>query len=144
MSRILKDAVMIAEYGRILKMAGAEAARKNVELSPSIGIFTEAFPEWKNDGKIQAAGSICKYQKIAYLCRRAVVREEYFRPDKATQYYHPFPEPDEDGIYPYTYGMSVIEGMKVRDPNGKKYKAFQAIQEQLNPPSELSSAFMEI
>lgn len=143
LSRILKDAVAIGEYAKLLKRNGKEAIEMDVELSPSIGIFTEAFPEWKADDRMQTTGSICKYKGIAYQCKKEIQRSREMSPDKAADYYHPFPEPDKDGNYPYVYGMKVREGMRIKDPNGKKYKAMESIEKMQNPPSEMTEVFRE-
>ena len=94
------------------------ATRAGADMTQQIGKFAKHYPVWLADGGDEEKGSIKFYPKtgMAYICNAAtkITRLEIWAPDKATNEYCPYPEPDKDGVYPYVYGMLVWGGMKVR------------------------------
>lgn len=102
------------------------ATRAGADMTQQIGKFAKHYPVWLADGGDEENGSIKYYPKtgMAYICNAAtkITRLEIWAPDKATNEYCPYPEPDKDGVYPYVYGMLVWPGMRVRDAEGFIYE----------------------
>ena len=120
MMGILEDGQKLVDYvGRVVK-AGANQAQSAAPQA-DMGIFRSGYPHWVADGGTEAVGHMCQYQGMAYRCAAAIQRIEAYAPDKATNNYNPYPEPDVDGIYPYVYGMGVKKDMLVRE-NGAVYR----------------------
>lgn len=92
------------------------AVSAGVDLTESISVFKKAYPEWTADGGTEEVNHITYYPKtdMAYICIGAAQRIAVYAPDLATNNYCPYPEADEEGVYPYVYGMQVWGGMKVR------------------------------
>lgn len=92
------------------------AVSAGVDLAENISVFKKAYPEWIADGGTEEVNHITYYPKtdMAYICIGAAQRIAVYAPDLATNNYCPYPEPDENGVYPYIYGMLVWGGMKVR------------------------------
>ena len=142
MSKIIEDADKLINYVSSAIQAGAETAQGKTNPPPTIGIFTDSFPEWTADNGMEETGHISKYKGMAYQCINAIQRYEHYAPDIATNNYNPYPEPDADGVFPYVYGMGVSIGMKERY-NGIVYVAIQAMTKQINPPSDLPAIFVK-
>ena len=142
MSKIIEDADKLINYVSSAIQAGAETAQGKTNPPPTIGIFTDSFPEWTADNGTEETGHISKYKGMAYQCINAIQRFEHYAPDIATNNYNPYPAPDADGIFPYVYGMGVSIGMKERY-NGIVYVAIQAMTKQINPPSDLPAIFVK-
>lgn len=117
--------------------AGAAAMQiaiaNGLDVAENISIFKKAYPEWIADGGTEEVNHITYYPKtdMAYICIGAAQRIAVYAPDLATNNYCPYPEADEDGNYPYIYGMLVWGGMKVKHEgniyrcilaDGSKYK----------------------
>lgn len=92
------------------------AVSAGVDLAENISIFKKAYPEWIADGGTEEVNHITYYPKtdMVYICIGAAQRIAVYAPDLATNNYCPYPEADENGVYPYVYGMQVWGGMKVR------------------------------
>ena len=102
------------------------AVRAGADMTQQIGRFGKHYPVWTADGGDEKKGDIKFYPKtgMAYICNAAtkITRLEIWAPDKATNEYCPYPEPDKDGVYPYVYGMLVWGGMRVKDAEGFIYE----------------------
>lgn len=102
------------------------ATRAGADMTQQIGKFAKHYPVWLADGGDEEKGSIKFYPKtgMAYICNAAtkITRLEIWAPDKATNEYCPYPEPDKDGVYPYVYGMLVWTSMRVKDAEGFIYE----------------------
>lgn len=103
------------------------AVSAGVDMAESIAIFKKAYPEWLADGGTETVNHITYYPKtdMAYICIAEAQRIAVYAPDLATNNYCPYPEADENGVYPYVYGMQVWGGMKVRY-EGTEYRCILA------------------
>ena len=139
----IEDAERLIEHVKQIKQTGASATQEQANPPADIGIFADGYPEWVQDDGLEELYHISYYPKtrIVYQCINPIQRFAQYTPDVATNNYNPYPEPDEDGVFPYVYGMGVKIGMRERDPNGNVYVAIQAMTKQLNPPSELAAIF---
>ena len=92
------------------------AVKAGADVTEQISVFKKAYPEWMADGGTEEVDHITYYPKtdMVYICIGAAQRIAVYAPDLATNNYCPYPEPDENGVYPYIYGMLVWGGMKVR------------------------------
>ena len=143
---ILTDAQTLVTYVDNLKAAGASIAVTNTtkDLPASAGIFCDQYEEWQPGIEYKYKQPI-RYQGMAYQVQQKHASQAHQPPDSEGMLaiYTPYPAPDRNMVYPYTYGMSVEIGMKELDPNGKTYTAIQGMAAQLNPPSELPAIFKE-
>ncbi len=100
MSKIIEDADKLINYVSSAIQAGAETAQGKTDPPPTIGIFTDSFPEWTADNGAEETGHISKYKGMAYQCINAIQRFEHYAPDIATNNYNPYPAPDAEGVIP--------------------------------------------
>lgn len=110
------------------------------------GLFKDAYPEWIADGEKEETGHISVYNGTVYQCNVSAQRIQEYAPDKATNNYNPYPEPDIDGIYPYVYGMGVIKDMLVRD-NDKVYRCILETDKPyklIYAPADVPAVFVEV
>ncbi|WP_458408062.1 hypothetical protein [Anaerotignum sp.] len=92
------------------------AVSAGADVTENISVFKKAYPEWIADNGTEEVNHITYYPKtdMAYICIAAAQRIAVYAPDLATNNYCPYPEADENGNYPYVYGMLVWGGMKVK------------------------------
>ena len=146
MINIKKDADNLVGYVGQLKAAGGAAAKAVKEdLPATAGIFADQYEEWA-PGAAYTARKPIQYKGMAYQVQQDVTALENQPPDMEGMLaiYTPYPAPNREGHYPYTYGMHVEAGMLEIDPNGKLYEAISGMATQLNPPSELPAIFQEV
>lgn len=103
------------------------AVKAGADVTEQISVFKKAYPEWMADEGTEEVDHISYYPKtdMVYICIGAAQRIAVYAPDLATNNYCPYPEPDENGVYPYIYGMLVWGGMKVRY-EGTEYRCILA------------------
>ena len=103
------------------------AVKAGADVTEQISVFKKAYPEWMADGGTEEVDHISYYPKtdMVYICIGAAQRIAVYAPDLATNNYCPYPEPDENGVYPYIYGMLVWGGMKVKY-EGTEYRCILA------------------
>lgn len=125
---VLSDANAVINKFTSMRRAGAEtvqaAANSGAEVAQKVAVFAEGYPEWVADGGLEEAGHISFYPGtgMAYMCANAIQRFEHYTPDVATNNYNPYPEPNDAGVYPYVWGMTVWTDMLVRDTDGTIYR----------------------
>lgn len=113
----------LEELGRAGATAVQIGLRAGAAVSPQVGKFAKHYPVWLADEGTEEVNSIKYYPTtgMAYCCIAAIQRFSHYTPDVATNNYCSYPAPDEEGIYPYVYGMLVWPGMQVRDGSGDIY-----------------------
>lgn len=125
---VISDANAVINKFTSMMQSGAEtvqaAADSGAEVAQNVAVFTEGYPEWVADGGTEETGHISFYPAtgMAYLCANAIQRIAEYAPDIATNNYNPYPEPNDAGVYPYVWGMTVWPDMLVRDTDGVIYR----------------------
>lgn len=145
MGKGIEMAEALKTYVNGLKGTAAEKIKEAGDTAADIGKFRGFYDEWTADGGTQAAGSICEYEGKVYVCDVATQRIRGYEPATLLQTnYSLRPEPDAAGIYPYTWGMAVMKGMRVRE-NGVVYKCILETGDKhyklIYPPSAVAALF---
>lgn len=138
-------AIQLEELGREGATAVQIGLRAGAAVSPQVGKFAKHYPVWLADEGTEEVNSIKYYPAtgMAYCCIAAIQRFSHYTPDVATNNYCSYPAPDEEGIYPYVYGMLVWPGMQVRDGSGDIYTCIltEGTHKLVYAPSAVPSIF---
>lgn len=107
----------------------------------NIGLYIMGTQEWK-PGQPYNRFDLVQYNGSVAWVKQAHTSQDNWKPFAigTESLYGARPVPDENGIYPYVYNMSVKCGMKVRD-DGALYECIQDADDLLFKPAQVPALF---
>ena len=107
------------------------------------GVFAGGMEEWEVNRDYEK-NDLFSYNGNMGFVKQAHTSQSHWLPfSQGTEaLYGARPNPDADGVYPYTYHMAADVGMLVRDPDdGLTYECIQVITDMLFKPHEIPAHF---